>query len=65
MAATALAAGPASTKPIVVEFSHVGDDGLSERLADQVETAFNQSPDFTLHSAHTPGTLVVAIPLQS
>ena len=46
----------------LVEFWHVGDDVLSERLAEQVENAFQQSPYFTISSGKKPGTLVVTIP---
>jgi hypothetical protein len=56
------AAQTASTKPTLVEFRHVGDDGLSERLADQIERAFRLSADFTLSSGRKPGTLIVTIP---
>jgi len=62
MTSTALAAGAASPNPTPVEFWHVGDDGLSEKLADQVEAAFKRSSDFTLSSAKVPGILVVTIP---
>jgi hypothetical protein len=51
-----------STKPIPVEFWHVGDDGLSERLADCTEKAFKQSTVFRLSSGRKPGTLIVEIP---
>jgi hypothetical protein len=40
----------------------VGDDSLSQRLADQVETAYKRSPEFVLSNGHKPGTLVVTIP---
>ncbi|MGO9269876.1 MAG: hypothetical protein ACLQOO_06450 [Terriglobia bacterium] len=46
----------------LVEFWHVGDDGLSQRLADRVERVFKQSPDFILSSGKKPGTLVVLVP---
>src|SRR5882672_79133 len=62
MAVVPCAAGPPSAKPTLVELWHVGDDGLSQRLADQVETAFRQSPDLVLSSGRKPGTLVVTIP---
>lgn len=51
----------ASTKPRPVEFWHVGDDVLSERLADQTESFFKRSPNFTLSSGRKPGTLIVTI----
>jgi hypothetical protein len=55
-------ADSASAKPTLVEFWHTGDDGLSQRLAETVETAFKRSPDFVLSSGKKPGTLVVTIP---
>jgi hypothetical protein len=55
----AVLAGSASTRPTLVELWHVGDDGLSPRVADQVETAYKRSPEFVLSSGHKPGTLVV------
>lgn len=56
------AAGGNVAKPIRVEFWHTGDDALSEKLAYQVEQAFDRSPDFTLSSERRPDTLVVRIP---
>lgn len=56
------AIGAASNKPTPIEFWHVGDDTLSERLAEQTEVLFMQSPDFTLSSGRKPGTLIVTIP---
>jgi len=58
---TVCAAGADVAKPISVEFWHVGDDGLSQKLADRVESAF-KSRDFILGSGRKPGTLVVTIP---
>ena len=60
--APAATGDPASIKPTLVEFWHVGDDGLSQKIADQVEAAFAQSPDFKLSGGHEPGTLIVTIP---
>ena len=54
--------GVASAKPIPVELWRVGDDGLTLRLGDALESAFKSSPDFTLSSGKKPGTLVVTIP---
>jgi hypothetical protein len=51
-----------SAKPTLVEFWHTGDDGLSQRLAEKVESAFKRSHDFMLSSGKKPGTLVVTIP---
>jgi hypothetical protein len=59
---TARVAVATSAKPIPVEFWHTGDDGLSQKLAYQVERAFERSPDFTLSSERGPDTLVVRIP---
>ena len=56
------AIGADSAKQTLVEFWHVRDDVLSERLADQVESAFQRSPDFTMSSGKKPGTLVVRVP---
>jgi hypothetical protein len=62
LAVVALAAGGTSAKPIPVEFWHTGDDGLSQKLAYQVERAFGRSPDFTMRGERRPETLVVRIP---
>lgn len=56
------ALGGASDKRTLVEFWHVGDDGLSQRLTVEVESAFERSPDFTPSSGKKPGTLVVTVP---
>ncbi len=53
--------GPAD-KRTLVEFWHVGDDGLSQQLTVEVESAFERSPDFTPSSGKKLGTLVVTIP---
>jgi hypothetical protein len=52
----------AAAKPTLVEFWHVGDDGLSQRLAERVESEFERSPNFAIGSGKKPGTLVVTIP---
>jgi hypothetical protein len=44
------AADSAPAKPTLVEFWHVGDGALSQKVADSVETALKQSPDFILSS---------------
>jgi hypothetical protein len=49
-------------RPIPVEFWHVGDDGLSQKLAHQVEQAWSKSSDFALSGKREPKTLVVTIP---
>jgi len=52
----------ASAQRTLVEFWHTGDDGLSQKLADEVERAFERSPDFILSTGRKPGALIVAIP---
>jgi hypothetical protein len=47
-----------ATVPQSVEFRHVGDDSLSQKLAAAVEAAFKRSADFRLS---TGGALVVTI----
>lgn len=59
---TISALGAVVEKRIPIEFRHVGDDGLSKKLADQVENAFKRSPEFLLSSGRKPGTLFVMIP---
>ena len=54
--------GTASAKPTLIEFWHVGDDGLSQRLAERVESELERSPNFAIGSGKKPGTLVVTIP---
>jgi hypothetical protein len=53
-------ASPARAKS-PVEFWHVGDDGLSEHLADTVEAAIKSSPDFELAHGQA-GAIKLAIP---
>lgn len=48
-------------QPIPVEFWHVGDDGLSQKLIVAVETAFRQSSDFRLVPIGAGRRLVVTI----
>lgn len=62
IAVATCAADSDSAKPALVEFWHVGDDGLSQKLADRVENAFKTSPDFILSSERKPGSLIVTIP---
>jgi hypothetical protein len=57
----ALAAG-STAKPIPVEFWHTGDDGLSQKLAYEVERTLERSADFTMRNERSPDTLVVRIP---
>jgi hypothetical protein len=49
------------TAPIPVEFWHVGDDSLSQKLAMAVERAFRRSPDFRLTAISKGRTLVATI----
>jgi hypothetical protein len=53
---------PASVKPRLVEVWRVGDDALTSRLRDKLESALETSRDFALSSGKKPGTLVVTIP---
>jgi hypothetical protein len=39
-----------------------GDDGLTRRLRDALESQFRSSPEFDLNAQTGPGTLVVTIP---
>ena len=62
--ACAMEVTPAKPKPTptLVEVWCGGDDGLTIRLRDTLESAFKSSPDFHLSSGKKPGTLVVTIP---
>jgi hypothetical protein len=53
---------PASVKPTLVEVWRVGDDALTSKLRDALETSIETSTDFVLSSGKKPGTLVVTIP---
>lgn len=55
-----LYASPAAPTP--VEVWTVGDDGLTQRLRDAVETKFKSSSDFALSIGKKEGTLIVTIP---
>ena len=46
----------------LVEYWHVGDDGLSQRFTVAVEAAFKEAPDFTPSFGKKPGTLIVYVP---
>jgi hypothetical protein len=46
----------------LVEVWCVGDDGLTIRLRDTLESAFSSSREFHLSTGKKPGTLVVTIP---
>ena len=52
------------TRPraVPVQVWRVGDDGLTLRLGDALESAFNRSRDFTPGSGEQPGTLIVSVP---
>jgi hypothetical protein len=52
------------TRPggLPVEVWRVGDDGLTVRLSEALESAFDESRDFTPSSGKAPGTLIVTIP---
>lgn len=52
----------APAKASLVEVWVGGDDGLTQRLRDAVEHAFQSSPRFILSSGKKAGTLVVTIP---
>jgi hypothetical protein len=52
----------ASAQPTLIEVWRGGDDGLTQRLAVALESAFRASPNFSLSSGKKPGTLVVTVP---
>ena len=54
-------ADQAYVKPTPVEVWRVGDDGLTTRLRDALESALRASPDFMLSSGNKAGSLVVTI----
>ena len=56
------ASDAAPPHPIPVEVWSGGDDGLTQRLRDAVERAFQASPDFAMSFGNRPGTLVVTVP---
>ncbi len=56
----ALYAAPA--KPTPVEVWTGGDDGLTQRLRDEIENKFKSSSDFVLSSGKQRGSLIVTIP---
>jgi hypothetical protein len=51
-----------AAQPTPVEVWRVGDDGLTMKFSDAVETEFKASPAFVLSSGKKPGTLIVTIP---
>jgi hypothetical protein len=48
--------------PTLVEVWKGGDDGLTNKLSDTIETAFRSASDFHLSNGKMPGTLMVTIP---
>ena len=52
---------PAQKPPTPLEFWHDGNDPLSDRLADAVDTAFAHSQDFIPSSGKKPGSLLVEL----
>lgn len=53
----------ASPKLTLVEVWCRGDDGLTLKLRDTLETALKSSSEFHLSSGKKPGTLIITIPL--
>ena len=49
-------------KPTPLEFWHVGDDALSQSLAQEVYTALAAAPDFVPSTGKRQGSLLVEIP---
>lgn len=49
-------------KPQPLEFWHVGDDAVSQKLADAVYAALAAAPEFTPSSGKQKGSLLVEIP---
>ena len=45
-----------------IELWRVGDDGLTLRLADAIESSLKSSPTFSLSTGKKPGTLLLTIP---
>ena len=62
LVAGACSSDSSSGKTRLVEVWRGGDDVLTMRLKDAVESAFRSSADFALSSGKRPGTLMVAIP---
>ncbi len=62
LAGAACATDVSFAKPTLVEVWAGGDDGLTQRLSDAIENAFQASPDFALSRGKKPGTLIVTIP---
>jgi hypothetical protein len=58
----ACANAPAPVAATKVEVWREGDDGLTVRFADALESSFQNSPEFSLSSGGVPGTLVATIP---
>lgn len=51
-----------TANPTPVEVWTGGDDGLTQRLGDEIENRFKSSSDFVLSSGKKAGTLIVTIP---
>jgi hypothetical protein len=60
MASVVMSAGTANPTPVEVWTG--GDDGLTQRLRDEIEHKFKSSSDFVLSSGKKAGTLIVTIP---
>ena len=60
--AVAIYANGMSANPTPIEVWRGGDDGLTARLQDQLESGFKSSSDFIVSSGKKPGTLFVTIP---
>jgi hypothetical protein len=58
----AWASASSQVPPTPVEVRCDGDDGLTNRLREALENAFQSSSDFRLSSGEKPATLVVTIP---
>lgn len=62
MITTACVGAPSLAKSVPVEVWRGGDDGLTSRFADALESAFRGSSAFVLSEGKKPGTLIVTIP---
>jgi hypothetical protein len=51
-----------TANPTPVEVWTGGDDGLTQRLRDEIEHKFKSSSDFVLSTGKKAGTLIVTIP---
>lgn len=62
LATSALGQGVQEDKPQPLEFWHLGDDVLSQKLAQAIYTALAEAEDFVPSSGKQPGSLLVEIP---